>query len=97
MSNAKVIVVGGGLSGLSAWYVSCLLSESIVDASKEPVMVRSALMSSHTVLERGGNVVCTLFRVAPSLPLDACSDSVQIRSEPDHSYDMVGYKTDTDL
>ena len=22
MSNAKVIVVGGGLSGLSAWYVS---------------------------------------------------------------------------
>ena len=45
MSNAKVIIVGGGLSGLSA---------------------------AHTVLERGGNVVC------PSIHVKEAMTDIQI-------------------
>jgi hypothetical protein len=45
MSNAKVIIVGGGLSGLSGELFESNLRSWLTD------------VAAHTVLERGGNVV----------------------------------------
>jgi glycine/D-amino acid oxidase-like deaminating enzyme len=48
MSNAKVIIVGGGLSGLSGELNASLAGNELTG------------IAAHTVLERGGNVVCTV-------------------------------------